>query len=297
MVLASIRGVSVDALGTIVQVRGGSVGQQYALVIRRFLQQREPQLFATSSSSSCGASLSSNFPGTLQAALDKFIAAEMLDSSFRVAFKQSVSEFSSIGCVGRPRTAEDDERFWTTLVLPRTLDGPLRAVDEALAAQRSSQGHGTQPRLQDGERCALYAALYRHFGSAEAWELLPGAAHALGQMHHQGVKLCCVTNNDRRMASVLSELAERDCALGGPEQTGLRQVAACVVSALDVSNLKPDPEGIKIAMARLKLRPDQWLHIGDEAADEEAARQAQCRFVRVSDTRGMHWSDVAAHMP
>lgn len=56
-----------------------------------------------------------------------------------------------------------------------------------------------------------------------------------------------------------------------------------IVSRDDVSRLKPDPQGMKKILERLKLDPKDVLMIGDSEHDERAALGAGVRFVHVSD--------------
>jgi HAD superfamily hydrolase (TIGR01509 family) len=43
---------------------------------------------------------------------------------------------------------------------------------------------------------------------------------------------------------------------------------------------KPDPDGLRLALARLGVRPARAMHIGDEDADERAASAVGMHFAR-----------------
>src|SRR5262249_26386624 len=47
-------------------------------------------------------------------------------------------------------------------------------------------------------------------------------------------------------------------------------VAEVLVSSDDVTYPKPDPEGVKLALAKLEITPDRMLFVGDAPADIEA---------------------------
>lgn len=58
------------------------------------------------------------------------------------------------------------------------------------------------------------------------------------------------------------------------EETGLRDVFSVVVTANDVTELKPSPEGLIRAMELAHANPDKALYLGDAVKDMEAARRA-----------------------
>lgn len=58
-----------------------------------------------------------------------------------------------------------------------------------------------------------------------------------------------------------------------------------VVGGEDVQQAKPSPEGVLLAIERLKIRPEQTLYIGDSTVDAETAQAAGVDFVGV--TSGM----------
>ena len=58
------------------------------------------------------------------------------------------------------------------------------------------------------------------------------------------------------------------------QEAGVAGFFATVVHAAR----KPDPAGLLLALDRLGVRPNRALHVGDEDADEEAARGAGMQF-------------------
>jgi putative hydrolase of the HAD superfamily len=96
------------------------------------------------------------------------------------------------------------------------------------------------------------------------FELLPGVVESLERLRSLGLALGVVGNWD---FSLHERLAEH----------GLAGYFATVVHAAR----KPDPDGLRFALAELGVQPSRALHIGDEDADEQAARAVGMRFARV----------------
>jgi HAD superfamily hydrolase (TIGR01509 family) len=95
------------------------------------------------------------------------------------------------------------------------------------------------------------------------FDLLPGAVEALRRLRALGLALAVVGNWDFSLHERLAE-------------AGLGGYFATVVHAAR----KPDPAGLLVALERLRVQPSRALHIGDEEADEEAARAAGMHFAR-----------------
>jgi phosphoglycolate phosphatase-like HAD superfamily hydrolase len=94
------------------------------------------------------------------------------------------------------------------------------------------------------------------------FELLPGVNESLSRLRALGLTLAVVANWDFGLHEHLETL-------------DIDHVFATVVHAA----AKPDPAGIVHALHTLGVRPDRALHIGDEAADEHAARAAGVHFL------------------
>ena len=65
------------------------------------------------------------------------------------------------------------------------------------------------------------------------------------------------------------------------EREGLKDAFAVVVGGEDVPTPKPDPSGLKAALARLSTAPAEALYVGDSAVDAETARRAGVPFAAV----------------
>ena len=54
-----------------------------------------------------------------------------------------------------------------------------------------------------------------------------------------------------------------------------------IIGGEDVSNHKPDPEGLLKAIRKLESAPENSLYVGDSVIDAEAAKRAGVPFVAV----------------
>jgi len=93
------------------------------------------------------------------------------------------------------------------------------------------------------------------------FEVLPGVVDSLERLRALGLELAVVGNWDFSLHQRLAEL-------------GLARYFRIVVHAAR----KPSPDGLLQALAQLGVDPERALHIGDEGADEQAARAAGMRF-------------------
>jgi HAD superfamily hydrolase (TIGR01509 family) len=95
------------------------------------------------------------------------------------------------------------------------------------------------------------------------FEVIPGVVDALERLRALGLELAVVGNWDFSLHERLDEL-------------GLAHYFKVVVHAAR----KPSPTGLVHALAQLGVEPRRALHIGDEEADEVAARAAGMHFQR-----------------
>jgi HAD superfamily hydrolase (TIGR01509 family) len=93
------------------------------------------------------------------------------------------------------------------------------------------------------------------------FELLPGVVASLDRLRALGLALAVVGNWDFSLHERLAE-------------AGLAGYFTTVVHTAR----KPDPSGLLLALERLRVRPSRALHIGDEEADEQAARAVGMQF-------------------
>lgn len=103
----------------------------------------------------------------------------------------------------------------------------------------------------------------------EGTRLLPGAAELLGALKGAGVRTAIVSTKPG--VTLRDIFAFR----------GLERLLDLVVGGDEVSRAKPDPEGLRLALDRLGLAPEQALFCGDTTIDAAAAQAAGCAFCAV----------------
>lgn len=96
----------------------------------------------------------------------------------------------------------------------------------------------------------------------ELTHLNPGVRDALATLRGWGVRLGVCSNKPRPFTEQL---------LG---HLGLAGVFAVVVGPEDVAHIKPAPDMLRLALARLGLEPAQALYVGDMRVDIQTARAA-----------------------
>jgi 2-phosphoglycolate phosphatase len=97
---------------------------------------------------------------------------------------------------------------------------------------------------------------------ARLTQLLPGAAETLQRLHSAGLALGLCSNKPRDFSkSLLAHL-------------GIAQHFAVVLGPEDVPRLKPAPDMLETALARLGRRAEETLYVGDMTVDIQTARAA-----------------------
>jgi phosphoglycolate phosphatase len=137
--------------------------------------------------------------------------------------------------------------------------GIPRLVERALT--------GSLDAAADPALLARALPIYEHHYAAESGRRsvpFPRVVEGLRALRHAGVPLACITNKAERFTVDLLE------------RTGLGGFFGVVVCGDMVTRKKPDPEPVLAACARLGIRPDEAVMIGDSANDVQAARAAGC---------------------
>lgn len=116
---------------------------------------------------------------------------------------------------------------------------------------------------------AVYAERYAAVANGLT-TLLPGVAETLRALGEAGVAQVVVTSKRRRAAEALLD------------HLGVAGHFDFVVGPEDVSNPKPDPEGILAALARLDVAREDAAMVGDMWFDIEAARRAAVPGIAVA---------------
>jgi phosphoglycolate phosphatase len=120
------------------------------------------------------------------------------------------------------------------------------------------------------ERTAEYIRIYRAKADevmADLTQVLPGASETLATLHDAGVQLALVS---QKLRYLIEAVLERE---------GMR--FEVVLGGQDVPDFKPDPSGLRLAMEKLWVEPDDAIYVGDTTIDAEAAANAGLRFVGV----------------
>lgn len=118
--------------------------------------------------------------------------------------------------------------------------------------------------------------------------LFPSVYEVLGRCRQAGVSTGIVTSSFRHLVSP---------ALAKLEVEGFFDV---VITAEDVSNLKPDPEPINLALSRVGGSPESTLLVGDSHADILAGKAAGTHtalFLPESHSRFYSFESLRAHEP
>ena len=162
--------------------------------------------------------------------------------------------------LGAPRCAESEIRAWIGNGVPRLVRHALErsfkgAVDDALGAR-------------------ALASFERHYREhlCDRSRRYPRVRESLAAFLDLRLKLACVTNKPEAMAvellRALDLLDGFDLVLGGDSD--------------GVTRMKPDPEPLLLAAARLGLDVGECVLIGDSRVDVECARAAGCASICVS---------------
>jgi HAD superfamily hydrolase (TIGR01509 family) len=101
------------------------------------------------------------------------------------------------------------------------------------------------------------------FAGAMRFEILPGVRESLERLRALGLELGVVANWDLTLRTLLADVH-------------LAPYFKVIVHAA----AKPAPDGFHRAIRQLGVDPARVVHIGDDDADEAAARQAGVRFLR-----------------
>jgi phosphoglycolate phosphatase len=99
--------------------------------------------------------------------------------------------------------------------------------------------------------------------------LYDSVPQTVGALRQRGIPLAIVSTKFRyRIEQIL-------------KRHGLSGQFDVIVGGEDVTDHKPDPSGLLLALACLGVRPDEAIYIGDHVVDAEAARRAGVPFVAV----------------
>jgi len=104
---------------------------------------------------------------------------------------------------------------------------------------------------------------------ADRTKLFAAVPGVLQRLRSAGLRLGLVSTKFRYR---LEDILRRD---------GLLQLFDVIVGSDDVREPKPDPEGLRHALAQLGVDPEDAIYVGDSVVDAETAARAGVRFVAV----------------
>ncbi|MGH7214077.1 MAG: HAD family hydrolase [Tepidisphaeraceae bacterium] len=169
----------------------------------------------------------------------------------------------------------------TPLSRPRGLlldmDGTLTEPMLDFSRIKREMGIGDRPILEalaamsPAERCAAQTVLHRHEErAAEHSTLNPGCRELLAWLDANGIASALITRNS--LTSVQTVLRRHGLTID-------------ILITRDDGRYKPDPQPLRLACERLRLRPSEVWMVGDGQYDVEAGRAAGVRTMWVSHGR------------
>jgi HAD superfamily hydrolase (TIGR01549 family) len=99
-------------------------------------------------------------------------------------------------------------------------------------------------------------------------KLFPGVSETLAGLSNS-YELGIVTSGSKNR--VLRDL----------ESTGIKSFFQVAITGDDIKRPKPDPEGLELALSKMKLLPGEAVYIGDAHADYEMAQAANVHFLGI----------------
>ncbi|MEU8566869.1 HAD-IA family hydrolase [Streptomyces pathocidini] len=136
--------------------------------------------------------------------------------------------------------------------------------------------HRVEPALR-AYREELDRALREHPAPAP---VMPHAPEVLAALRDRGAAVGVCTGRSRADAQALLDACELDVRL--------------TVAREDAPLPKPAPDGLRLALRRLGLRPEEALYVGDSPADREQGEAARVRTLLLdrSPSAGGPWASA-----
>jgi HAD superfamily hydrolase (TIGR01549 family) len=111
--------------------------------------------------------------------------------------------------------------------------------------------------------------LWRFHYDAQTPELIEGAADTLATLHANGYRLGVVSSgNDDRVNREI-------------DQFGLRDLFEVVMCHEHITQRKPHPEGLHLALERMAVSPNEAAYVGDAPEDIQMGKEARVLTVGV----------------
>lgn len=126
----------------------------------------------------------------------------------------------------------------------------------------------TVPKQNASGAVKRYHEYYKRFFRRYA-RVYPGIPTLVSGLQSAGVVVSVCTASDARMTKTTLD------------ESGIRDMFSVLVTADDVSRLKPDPEGLLKATVLMGGRTDLAVYLGDSVRDIEASRRAEIHSAAV----------------
>ncbi len=147
---------------------------------------------------------------------------------------------------------------------------PSSYTQAILDAAKLQTPLGDEGRFEAARRAAFEILDRFEVADIGAVELIPGAREALEHLRRSGVRMALMTNCSRRAASAKLEKAD----IGGYFEF--------VLTRDEAVQMKPAPDGVAMAAARLGLSRGSTYYVGDTPWDIQAAKAAGVRAVAIA---------------
>jgi putative hydrolase of the HAD superfamily len=175
------------------------------------------------------------------------LEAQSLDRAFHAAWKQMPQR----GAIDGPR--ENDDKFWWRELVDLVLNQ-------------------VAPSLSEFDRDNFFEVAYDHFAEPGVWELYPEVRGVLEELQPR-LNLAVISNFDGRLRLILQHLS-------------ISKFFSHVFISSELGADKPDPEIYRRALKLMNLKPNEVLHVGDDAQrDWKAASSAGLPVFRLDRPR------------
>ena len=147
---------------------------------------------------------------------------------------------------------------------------PSAYTQMILDAAKAQTPKGEERRFEEARRAAFDILDRFEAAGVAGARPLPGIRDALEQLRRSGVRMAVLTNSGRKAASAELEGAR----IGGYFEF--------VLTRDETVMMKPAPEGVAMAAARLGLARDSTYYVGDSPYDVRAAKAAGVKAIAIA---------------
>jgi putative hydrolase of the HAD superfamily len=128
---------------------------------------------------------------------------------------------------------------------------------------------------------SFFPELYEEFAVRRSWKVFDDVVPYLTELQERKLRLAVISNWDGRLRPLLVSL-------------NLAQFFETIVVSIEVGTPKPNANIFNVTAARLQLRPDEILHIGDSSREDvEGARNAGFDALLINRHAGQRLQEIA----